>query len=61
MRNPERGEINIPPNLLAPLVLGWRSRTELRATNPDFGAHGQSGVLIDVLFPKMQAFIDTNY
>lgn len=61
VRNPMRGEINIPPNLLAPLVLGWRSRTELRATYPDFGVYGQSGVLVDVLFPKMQAFIDTNY
>ena len=61
VRNPERGEINIPPNLLAPLVLGWRSRTELRANYPDFGVYGQSGVLIDILFPKMQAFIDTNY
>jgi predicted N-acetyltransferase YhbS len=61
VRNVERGEINVPPNLLAPLVLGWRSREELRAFYPDFGAYGSSGVLVDVLFPKMQAFIDTNY
>jgi predicted N-acetyltransferase YhbS len=54
-------EIRIPPNLLAPLVLGWRSRSELAACYPDFGIYGSSGVLVDVLFPKMQAFIDTNY
>ncbi len=58
---PDQGEINIPPNLLAPLVLGWRSREELAACYPDFRIYGQSRLLMDALFPRMQAFIDTNY
>jgi predicted N-acetyltransferase YhbS len=58
---PVRSEINIPPNLLAPLVLGYHSRHELAAFYPDLGIYGQSGLLIDTLFPKMNSFIHANY
>ena len=57
----EGQSINIPPLLAAPLVLGYRSREELRAAHPDVGIGGQSAYLIDVLFPKMTAFINQIY
>ncbi len=57
----ELGSINIPPLLLAPLVLGYRSRAELGACYPDVCVWGESQALIDVLFPKMSAFLYTIY
>lgn len=57
----DEGEIRLPPPLLAPLVLGWRSRDELRQSHPDVSIWGQSAYLIDVLFPKMESFIYTTY
>jgi predicted N-acetyltransferase YhbS len=60
-RNWEGLSINIPPLLFAPLVLGYRSREELTQTYPDMGVWGQSQYLIDVLFPKMTAFIHNIY
>ena len=56
--NPEN---HIPPTLLAPLVLGWRNRAELEAIYPDFGTWGMTQLLLDVLFPKMNAFIYQQY
>jgi hypothetical protein len=55
------GEIRLPPNLLAPLILGYRSREELRQMYPDVGVWGQSQQLVDVIFPKLDSFIYTNY
>jgi hypothetical protein len=40
-------------------VLGYRSREELRQCYPDVGIWGQSQYLVDVLFPKMEAYIYT--
>jgi hypothetical protein len=57
----DEGEIHLPPLLLAPLVLGWRSCEELHRSHPDVGIWGQSAYLIDVLFPKMESFIYTTY
>lgn len=57
----DSGEIRIPPNLLPLLVLGHRSHEELRQTYPDVAVWGQSRHLVDMLFPKMDAFIYTNY
>jgi hypothetical protein len=57
----ESESINIPPLLVAPLVLGYRSREELHAAHPDVSIWGQSAYLIDVLFPKMTAFINQIY
>jgi hypothetical protein len=57
----EETSINIPPQALAPLVLGYRSREELHQSYPDVVIWGQSSYLIDVLFPKMEAFIYLNY
>jgi hypothetical protein len=55
------GEIRVPPNLLAPLLLGYRSREELRHSHPDVAIWGQSAQLIDVLFPRMNSFLYGNY
>ncbi|MFN8371540.1 MAG: GNAT family N-acetyltransferase [Anaerolineae bacterium] len=57
----EGDEIRIPPLLLAPLLLGYRSREELRQSHPDVSIWGQSQYLIDVLFPKLDSFIFTMY
>jgi predicted N-acetyltransferase YhbS len=53
--------IQIPPLLVAPLVLGYRSREELGAAYPDVGIWGQSQVIVDVLFPKMASYLYTMY
>lgn len=57
----ERGEINIPPLLFAPLLLGYRSREELSQMYPDVSCWPRAKVLVDVLFPKMDAFIYSGY
>lgn len=55
------GAIRLPPNLLAPLVLGYHSHRELRQMYPDVAIWGEFQPLVDVLFPKMESFIYTNY
>lgn len=55
------GDIRLPPLLLAPLLLGYRSRTELSAMYPDIGIYGPMQHLVDVLFPKLASFIHTVY
>jgi len=55
------GALNIPPLLFAPLVLGWRTVSDLRAAYPDVSSWGQSRYLIDTLFPRMTSFIYTIY
>ncbi|MBZ0286189.1 MAG: GNAT family N-acetyltransferase [Anaerolineae bacterium] len=57
----EGGELRIPPLLLAPLLLGYRGRDQLRESHPDFAVWGQSGLLIDTLFPRMSSFLCENY
>lgn len=53
--------IKIPPLLLAPLLLGYRSHKELRDMYPDVSIDRQFHELIDVLFPKLESFIFTAY
>jgi predicted N-acetyltransferase YhbS len=55
------GDLRIPPLLLAPLLLGYRSREELSKMYPDFSAYGKMEYLVDVLFPKVESFIYTIY
>jgi hypothetical protein len=57
----DRGGIRVPPLLLAPLVLGYRSREELAQAHHDFSARGELQYLVDVLFPKMTSFLYTIY
>ncbi len=53
--------IKIPPLLLAPLLLGYRSREELQHMYPDVSINGEFQHLVDVLFPKLESFIYTTY
>jgi hypothetical protein len=57
----EAVRLALPPNLLAPLVLGWRDRAALVAAYPDVGIWGEAPVFADVLFPPMTAFVHTLY
>ncbi|MFL7810978.1 MAG: GNAT family N-acetyltransferase [Anaerolineae bacterium] len=57
----EHGGIRMPPLLLAPLVLGHRSREELAQAYPDVSASGRWQHLVDVLFPKQTSFLYTAY
>lgn len=56
-----RSGIRFPPALAAPLLLGYRSREELAQTHHDVLVWPEWRHLVDVLFPKMQSFIYTNY
>jgi hypothetical protein len=53
--------IRMPPPQFTPLVLGYKSRAELQEFFPDVLTNGESQYLVDVLFPKMQAFLHLSY
>jgi hypothetical protein len=55
------GEIRFPPLQFIPLVLGYRSVEELRATYPDVSVAPAWRLLVGVLFPKVESFIYTIY
>ena len=55
------GAIRIPPRAAVPLMLGYRSREELRESWPDLNAPPKEAYLLDVLFPKMASHIYTIY
>jgi len=55
------GHIRLPPLLLAPLLLGYKSRQDLAQNYPDFSAWGENQLLVDILFPKVESFIYTIY
>ncbi|HWQ12351.1 MAG TPA: GNAT family N-acetyltransferase [Roseiflexaceae bacterium] len=55
------GDVRLPPQLLAPLLLGYRSFGELAAMYPDASADGRARALVDALFPKMRAFLYQQY
>jgi hypothetical protein len=57
----DRGGMRVPPFLVAPLLLGWRSREELAHIHPDVSAHREWQYLVDILFPKVDSFIYTAY
>jgi len=50
-----------PPRAFTSLVLGYRSLDEVRATFPDCGVASADRLLIETLFPKVQAFLYTIY
>ena len=54
-------DLRIPPFLLPPLLLGYRSREELARCYHDVWARGESQHLVDVLFPAMESFLYTVY
>jgi len=57
----DRGGIRLPPLLLAPLLLGYRSYEELSQAHHDVSVRGELRYLVDVLFPKVSSFIYTIY
>ncbi len=57
----EQGGIRVPPPLLAPLVLGYRSREELTQAYRDVSVSSQWQPVVDVLFPKRTSFLYTVY
>jgi hypothetical protein len=57
----DRGGFRLPPRTVAPLLLGYRSRDELAQAHHDVSIGRQWQHLIDVLFPKTNAFIYTRY
>ncbi len=52
---------NFPPRSFTPLVLGYRSLGETLAAYPDAGVSAANRLLIETLFPKVQAFLYTIY
>ncbi len=55
------GDIRIPPLVFAQAVLGYRSIEELKAIYPDVSVWGEGQYLVDILFPKLAAFIFPTY
>ncbi|MBI1281958.1 MAG: GNAT family N-acetyltransferase [Anaerolineaceae bacterium] len=55
------GEIRIPPLLLAQLIFGYHSVDELRNFHKDVSVWGEGKYVMDILFPKLEAFIYTTY
>jgi hypothetical protein len=54
-------DLRLPPQLLAPLLFGWRRLDELRHAYPDAGAAGASQPLVETLFPPLAAFLYSVY
>lgn len=55
------GDLRLPPQLLAPLLFGWRTLDELRHIYPDAYAVGGAQPLVDALFPRAEAFLYSVY
>jgi hypothetical protein len=55
------GDLCIPPEALVRLVFGYRGLEELRDAWPDIVIKPDSRRVIEVLFPKMDAYINTTY
>jgi hypothetical protein len=51
----------MPPALLAPLLLGYRSLDEMRPMYPDAGADRAAQPLVETLFPKLRAWLYQQY
>lgn len=53
--------VRLPPNVLTLLVLGHHTADELRASYPDVSVSAIDRLLVETLFPRLSAFIYTNY
>ena len=60
LEKPE-GSVRIPPRAAIPLIFGYRSREELENSWTDLDTPPKEAYLIDVMFPKMTAWIYTVY
>lgn len=54
---PEAGEIQIPPDAFVRLLLGFRDLNELADAWPDIRIKPGFGLLLDVLFPRMDSYL----
>jgi hypothetical protein len=54
-------DLRLPPQLLAPLLLGHRSLDEIAPMYPDAFTPGQARPLIDTLFPKLRTWLYQPY
>lgn len=54
-------DLNMPPQLLAPLLFGWRSLAELGHVYPDLYATGAARPLVETLFAPAEAFLYSVY
>ena len=57
----EASHMRIPPNLLVPFLLGYRSRADLMQCHHDVSCLNEFEELIDVIFPKTNSFMYLNY
>jgi hypothetical protein len=57
----ERSGICLPPALLAPLLFGYRTPDELYHQEHDFLVEPRRRLLVQVLFPRVEAFLYTIY
>lgn len=55
------GDVRMPPQLMTPLLFGWRSFGELSYIFPDALINAASRALVDVLFPRVESFIYSVY
>ncbi len=51
------GAGDLPPELLAPLALGYRSVADLRRLRNDLSIYGEVESFVDTLFPTMDAYV----
>lgn len=52
---------SVPPELLPPLVLGWKPLSALRETRPDLFGSPEALALLEALFPMRTAFCGSLY
>jgi len=52
-----REEVRLPPQCLAPLVLGYRTVAELQGIYPDLNIAPLQRLLVDTLFPREGGFV----
>lgn len=57
----EFAHFQMPQAALAPLVLGERSVEEMHRLFPDLRAYGRFRLMLDVLFPKFESFLNLAY
>jgi GNAT superfamily N-acetyltransferase len=55
------GDLRLPPQLLAPLLLGHRSLEELHHLFPDASAGREAAPLVATLFPRFESFLYQPY
>lgn len=47
-----KADATYPPGIMAQQIFGWRSLSELRTLGPDVCTNNDTGLLLDILFPK---------